>query len=112
MTLLGIVALAAVLGWVVCIPVVRKGLADVRRIPGAVWRMTGYTKRKTWKVRILVGYAFGGWPGALVVLLWRHSTERETLRDEWHLLIEERRARHEIVLAHYEDEPEDHETTY
>ena len=53
------------------------------------------------------GYVLGGWPGGLVVWIWRRSEERQTLRDEWHLLIEERRARREIVLAHYEDEPED-----
>ena len=35
MSLLGILALAAAaLGWIVCLPILRKGLADVRRIPG------------------------------------------------------------------------------
>ena len=107
MTLLVIVGVAAVLGWVVAFPFVRKGLADIRRIPGTVWRVTGYTNRKAWRLKMLVGYALGGWPGAVFVLIWRRSEQRETLRDEWHLLIEERRARHEIVLAHYEDEPDE-----
>jgi hypothetical protein len=42
------------------------------------------------------------------VVAWRKSETREVLRDEWHILIEERRARREIVLAHYEDAPDDH----
>jgi len=111
MTSLTIVVLcAAILGWIVAYPFVRKGVADVGRIPGAVWRITGYRDRKAWRIRMIVGYVLGGWPGGLVVLVWRRSQERETLRDEWHLLIEERRARHEIVLAHYEDHPDDAET--
>lgn len=111
MTLLVLVAVAAVLGWVICFPVLRKGLADVRRIPGPVWRVTGYTDRKSWRARMIGGYVVGGWPGGFVVWRWRRSEEREVLRDEWQLLIEERRARHEIVLADYEDSPEDHEST-
>lgn len=112
MTSLMIVVLcAAVLGWIVAYPFVRKGVADVGRIPGTVWRVTGYTDRKAWRNRMIAGYVIGGWPGLLVVLGWRRSQERETLRDEWHLLIEERRARHEIVLAHYEELPDDAETS-
>jgi hypothetical protein len=112
MTSLAIVVVAAaVLGWVVAFPVVRRGVADVGRIPGAVWRVSGYTNKKSWRVRMIGGYVFGGWPGGLVVLVWRRSQERTDLRDEWHLLIEERRARHEIVLAHYEDQPDDVETS-
>jgi hypothetical protein len=108
MSPVGILALvAAALGWVVCLPILRKGLTDVRRIPGGVWRITGYRNRKSWRMRMIGGYVLGGWPGGFVVWMWRRSEERQTLRDEWHLLIEERRARHEIVLAHYEDEPED-----
>ncbi len=112
MTSFAIVTFAAALaGWVVAFPIVRKGLADVGRIPGPVWRITGYADRKAWKVKIIGGYILGGWPGGLVVLVWRRSEERETLRDEWHLLVEERRARHEIVLAHYEDRPDDVESS-
>jgi hypothetical protein len=112
MLTLAIVALsAAVLGWVVAFPFVRKGVADVGRIPGPVWRVSGYTNRKALRVRMIVGYILGGWPGGLAVLVWRRSEERETLRDEWHLLIEERRRRHEIVLADYEDQPDDAERT-
>jgi hypothetical protein len=108
MTLLGTLALvAAALGWIVCLPIVRKGLTDVRRIPGGVWRITGYRNRKSWRWRMIGGYVLGGWPGGLAVWIWRRSEERQTLRDEWHLLIQERRARHEIVLAQYEDEPQD-----
>ena len=108
MSLLGTLALvAAALGWLVCLPILRKGLADVRRIPGGVWRITGYRNRKSWRVRMIGGYLLGGWPGGCVVWIWRRSEERQTLRDEWQMLIEERRARHELVLAHYEDEPED-----
>lgn len=107
MTVLGLVAVVAILGWVICFPIIRRGLADVRRIPGAVWRVTGYRNRKAWRNRMVVAYVLGGWPGGLVVLVWRRSVERATLRDEWHLLIEERRARKEIVLAHYEDAEEE-----
>ena len=47
---------------IVAFPVVHKGLADVGRIPGPVWRITGYANRKAWRVRMIVGYASGGWP--------------------------------------------------
>jgi hypothetical protein len=106
-----VVGAAAVLGWVVAFPFVRRGVADVGRIPGTVWRVSGYTNRKSWRRRMIGGYLLGGWPGGLVVLVWRRSQERVDLRDEWHLLIEERRARHEIVLAHYEEQPDDVETS-
>ena len=103
MTLLLMIAVGAALGYVVTFPIVRRGLSDVGRIPGAIWRITGYTNRRTWRVTIIGGYLLGGWPGAVVVLIWRRSEARAVLREEWHLLIEERRARHEIVLAHYEE---------
>ena len=54
-----------------------------------------------------VGYLLGGWPGLGAVLAWRRSETRLVLRDEWQIMIEERRARREIVLARYEDEPGD-----
>jgi hypothetical protein len=108
MTRLGILVLAAgAVGWIVCLPILQRGLADLRRIPGGVWRITGYRNRKAWRVRMIGGYALGGWPGGFAVWAWRRSEERTVLRDEWHLIIEERRARREIVLAHNEDEPED-----
>lgn len=107
MTFLIVVAAAAALGWVLAFPVVVRGTKDLARIPGSVWRITGYRNRKSWRFWMLAGYACGGYPGALAVLVWRRSEERSVLRDEWHLLIEERRARHEIVLAHYEEEPDD-----
>jgi hypothetical protein len=111
MTLLLPIAALAVIGWIVAFPFVRKAVADVQRIPGSVWRVTGYRTKKQWKLSIRLGYLLGGWPGLLVAVLWRRSDTRETLRDEWHILIEERRARREIVLAHYEDEPNDQPTT-
>jgi hypothetical protein len=107
MTLLIPIAVLAVVGWIVAFPFVRKADADVRRIPSSVWRITGYRTKRQWKLAIRGGYVLGGWPGLLVVLAWRKSETREVLRDEWHLLIEERRARREIVLAHYEDETDD-----
>jgi hypothetical protein len=98
------VAALALVGWVVAFPFVTRGTTDVRRIPGSVWRITGYHSRRNWRVAMWGGYLLGGWPGMAVVLSWRRSDTRETLRDEWHLLIEERRARREIVLARYEDD--------
>jgi hypothetical protein len=105
MTLLLPIAVVAVIGWIVAFPFVRKGLADLGRIPGSVWRVTGYRSRKQWRLAMRGGFLLGGWPGLLAVLGWRRSETREVLRDEWQILIEERRARREIVLAHYEDEP-------
>jgi hypothetical protein len=107
MHLVTLVVALAVLGWVLAFPIVVRGTADLRRIPGAIWRMTGYRSRRNWRLAMWGGYACGGWPGILVVLSWRRSETREVLRDEWHLLIEERRARREIVLANYEDEGDD-----
>ncbi|MGZ4691668.1 MAG: hypothetical protein ACXVKA_10730 [Acidimicrobiia bacterium] len=111
MTLVLLIVVLAALGYVVAFPIVVRGVKDIGRIPGAVWRVTGYTNRKSWRVAMIGGYALGGWPGALVVMKWRYGEEREVLRDEWKLLIEERAARHEIVLSHYEDEPDEAETS-
>jgi hypothetical protein len=83
----------------------------VGRIPGSVWRITGYRNRKSWRLAIIAGYCCAGWPAVVVVVMWRRSEERMVLRDEWHLLIEERRARHEIILANYEGQPDEAETT-
>jgi hypothetical protein len=110
MTLLIGLGIAAALGYVLVFPIVRRGLADLSRIPGPVWRMTGYRNRKVWRNAMVLGYLCGGFPAALVVLAWRRSEERVVLRDEWHLLIEERRARHEIVLADYEEQSDQAET--
>ncbi len=107
MTLLFPVAVLALVGYVVAFPIVVRGTADLARIPGGIWRVTGYRNRKTWRHAMKGGYLLGGWPGAVVVLVWRRSEERVVLREEWELLIEERRRRHEIVLAHYEDAPDD-----
>lgn len=101
------VAALAVVGWVVAFPFVTRGSADLGRIPGRVWRITGYRSRKSWRLAMWLGYLAGGWPGMVAVLSWRRSETREALRDEWHLLIEERRARREIVLARYEDDGTD-----
>lgn len=97
----------AILGWVVTLPILRRGMMDIGKIPNAIWRITGYTNRKGWRVAMLGGYALGGWPGAAVVIKWRYGEERAVLRDEWKLLIEERRARHEIVLADFEQAPDE-----
>jgi hypothetical protein len=104
--LLVVLALAAV-GWVVTFPILRRGLADVGKIPTAIWRVTGYRNRRVWRNVMLGGYALGGWPCAAVVVKWRYGEERLVLRDEWKLLIEERRARHEIVLADFEEAPDE-----
>jgi hypothetical protein len=111
MTLLVLLLALAALGFVVAFPVVHKGLEDVGRIPGSVWRITGYANRRAWRAKMIVSYACGGWPSVVVVLIWRKSEEREILRDEWRLLVEERRARREIVLAHYEDQPGEAESS-
>lgn len=107
MTLVLLVAVVAILGWIVALPFVARGRADLARIPGAIWRITGYPSRKQWRQAMQVGYLLGGWPGLIAVLAWRRSETRLVLRDEWQILIEERRARREIVLAHYEDGPGD-----
>jgi hypothetical protein len=107
MTLGILVAVVAILGWVVAFPLAKRGIADLARIPGAVWRITGYRSRKQWRLSMQLGYLAGGWPSIVAVLAWRRSETRLVLRDEWQIMIEERRARREIVLAHYEDEPGD-----
>jgi hypothetical protein len=107
MTLVFLIAAVAVLGWIVALPFVARGTADLARIPSPIWRITGYQSRKQWRLAMQVGYLLGGWPGLVAVLAWRRSETRLVLRDEWQILIEERRARREIVLAHYEDEPGD-----
>jgi hypothetical protein len=110
MHLVILVAVIAVLGWIVAFPFVARGTADLARIPGAVWRITGYHSRKNWRLAMQVGYLLGGWPSLLAVLSWRRSETRLVLRDEWQILIEERRSRREIVLANYEDDPGDSRT--
>lgn len=107
MTLLILVAVVVVLGWIIAFPFVARGTADLARIPGTIWRITGYHSRKNWRLAMQVGYLAGGWPGLVAVVAWRRSETRLVLRDEWQILIEERRARREIVLAHYEEAPDD-----
>jgi hypothetical protein len=107
MSLLLPVAVLAVLGWIVAFPIVARGTTDLNRIPGSIWRITGYRTRKQWRLAMRGGYLLGGWPGLLAVILWRRSETREVLRDEWHLLIEERRARREVNLARHEAQEAD-----
>jgi hypothetical protein len=107
MTALILMAFVAVVGWIVAFPFVARGLADLNRIPGPIWRITGYHSRKNWRLAMRVGYLLGGWLGLVAVFSWRRSETRLVLRDEWQIMIEERRRRREIVLAHYEDEPDD-----
>jgi hypothetical protein len=110
MTLLIAIAVLAVLGWIVAYPFVSKGTADLARIPGSIWRITGYRSRRQWRRAMRGGYLLGGWPGLLAVVAWRRSETREVLRDEWHLLIEERRARRELNLSRLErDEADERE---
>ena len=76
--------------------------------------------RLIWSAALLTAYVCGGWPGLVVVTIWRFSADRAGLREEWAHLhrrnVEARaqppparpgEAEHEIVLADYEDEPED-----
>jgi len=77
---------AAVLGWVVCFPVLRKGLGDVRRIPGAVWRGPPATRNRKSLARPddRPFMSLGGWPGGfrrLAVAAQRGSAK--SCATEW-----------------------------
>jgi hypothetical protein len=98
-----IVAGVLLVGYVVCLPLLLRGLRDIDRIPRRVWSYSGFTNRRAWRNGLIGGYLIGGWPSAIGIFAWRHGNTRAALRDEWKLLIEEKRRRHEIVLADHEE---------
>jgi hypothetical protein len=81
-------------GFVASAPVLWWGLADLKHIPGGVWRHSAQRPRRMWRAGMISSYALGGWPVIVAVWSWRHSTERANLLDEWkHLSERKRRSR-------------------
>jgi hypothetical protein len=115
-----LLALVLVSGYVVAFIPVIWARRDLDRIPRSIWRYAAPRPRQIWSAALLTAYVCGGWPGLVVVTIWRFSADRAGLREEWahlHRRNVEARAQppparpgepeHEIVLADYEDEPED-----
>jgi hypothetical protein len=115
-----LLALVFVSGYVVAFVPVIWARRDLDRIPRSIWRYAAPRPRQIWSAALLTAYVCGGWPGLVVVTVWRFSADRAGLREEWahlHRRNVEARAQpppagpgepeHEIVLADYEDEPED-----
>jgi hypothetical protein len=103
-------------GYVVALPGLLWGLADLRRIPGGVWRHAAQRPYVQWRTGMIGAYLICGWPVYIAVLLWRRGHERAELYEEWAELSRRKRekkaamaGRHErpraIVLADYEDTP-------
>lgn len=124
MTRKDLLDLILISGYVVAFVPVLWARRDLSRIPRSIWRYTAPHPRQLWRGGLLVAYLCGGWPGLLVALLWRFSSDRAALREEWaHLHRRNVQPRHaagdtpgrtgaapppatvepEIVLADYED---------
>lgn len=69
---------ASVVGLVVGIPALVWVLADLRRIPAAIWTRSPYS-RALWSTVAIVGYLVGGWPAVVVAAAWRFSRDRSDL---------------------------------
>jgi hypothetical protein len=94
MTKSGLIAAVIAAGFLVVLPVLVWGLADVAKIPGGVWRHAAERPRHQWRVGMLSAYALGGWPAIFAVLAWLRSRERTDLRLEWaDLSVRKRRSR-------------------
>jgi hypothetical protein len=111
-------------GYVVGVPGLLWGLADLRRIPGGVWRHAAERPYHQWRTSMIGAYLICGWPVYVAVLLWWRGRERADLYVEWAELSARKRARRRaaaeraaadpgavpapepvVVLADYEDEP-------
>jgi hypothetical protein len=107
-------------GYVVALPGLLWGLADLRRIPGGVWRHAAQRPYVQWRTGMIGAYLISGWPVYVTILVWRRSRERADLYEEWAELSRRKAARKAakkaakagrreappvIVLADYEDAP-------
>jgi hypothetical protein len=123
-----LLALIFVSGYIVAFVPVLWARLDISRIPRSIWRYTAPHPRQLWRGGLLVAYLCGGWPGLVVAVGWRFSSDRRALREEWAHLhrrnVQPKRAQSaprppvaepaspteepEIVLADYEavEEPE------
>ena len=63
-TLITVLLLA---GYVAALPALLWGLADLRHIPGGVWRHAAQRPRAQWRAGMITAYALGGWPAFVSV---------------------------------------------
>lgn len=122
-----LLALVFVSGYIVAFLPVLWARRDISRIPRSIWRYAAPRPRQLWRGGVVVAYLCGGWPGLVVAVVWRFSSDRTALREEWaHLHRRNVASRtvdtdevgtpahaepatpvdREIVLADYEDQPE------
>ena len=78
-----LLALIFVSGYIVAFVPVLWARRDISRIPRSIWRYTAPHPRELWRGALVVAYVCGGWPGLLVAGLWRFSSDRDALREEW-----------------------------
>ncbi len=113
-----LLALIFVSGYIVAFVPMLWARYDISRIPRSIWRYTAPRPRQLWRGGLLVAYACAGWPGLVVAIGWRFSSDRRALREEWAHLhrrnVQPQRAEREppapvaeteepeIVLADYE----------
>jgi hypothetical protein len=101
-------------GYVVALPALLWGLADLRRIPGGVWRHAAQRPYVHWRTGLIGAYLICGWPVLFAALHWRRGHERAELHEEWAELSRRKREKkaamagrperaRTIVLADYED---------
>ena len=73
-------AILVVAGYVVGLPLLVRGLTDLRRFHRPLW--VGYGKRELWRNGMIVTYVVGGWPVLVMVLLWWTGPTRRELNGE------------------------------
>jgi hypothetical protein len=87
----GLIVVALVAGYLVALPALLWGLADIAKIPGGVWRHAAERPRHQWRIGIIGAYVLGGWPTLVAVYVWWRSRERADLLFEWADLSERKR---------------------
>ena len=80
-------------GVVAMIPVAIWWARDLGRIPGHLWWMNGH-HRRPWQWAVLIGWAAGGLPAMVVVLVWSQSAVRRELLEDAEYERREYRLRH------------------
>jgi hypothetical protein len=72
-------------GLLVTIPVAVWWAREIGRIPHRAWYWTAH-HRRPWQWAFLLGWAAGGWPAIVIVVVWLQSDVRRDVLDETNAL--------------------------
>lgn len=92
-------------GYVVGLPALLWALADMKRIPGGVWRHAAQRPYPQWRVGMISAYALLGWPAIFSAAAWLRGRERADLLAEWAELSARKRKRRRSAATRTAAEP-------